>query len=280
MSLRAAPCCFRVRFRPANSPAGRVPCPAGVSNTSQAFASRAPSASPLPVNSQPFRLTPSAVRAYTLSRGRLRLHRSGCPSGGCRELKHAVSSPRMQGLPSSWRREPLRCNRRGGFFVAARPLILPPPLPSGNSQRVRVPVVRHGRKGRGCPSVRGVNRVPPARVHRAFGEQDNGGGNAAGHARIVPQFGSRVLSCTSDIARKKRLKSYFKITFCPAECLPRNTKKGGHCPAQVISPPRRSSYRGTFSPPSSSYSTTSPAASACAPFPSCALLRSAASRAV
>ena len=53
--------------------------------------------------------------------------------------------------------------RRGGFFVsAARPLILLPPLPSGNSQRVRVPVVRHGRKGRGCPRVRGVNRVPPA----------------------------------------------------------------------------------------------------------------------
>ena len=43
-------------------------------------ASRKPGALSLPVNSQPFRLTPSAVRAYTLSRGRLRLRRSGCHS--------------------------------------------------------------------------------------------------------------------------------------------------------------------------------------------------------
>ena len=70
------------------------------------------------------------------------------------------------------------------------------------------------------------------------------------------------------------------LLFALPECLPRNTKKGGNCPALVISPQRLSCYRGTFSPPSSSYSTTSPAASACAPFPSCALLRSAASRAV
>ena len=66
------------RFRPANSPAGRVPCPAGVSNTSQAFASRAPS--PFRYLSSFPRLTPSACRVYTLSRGRLRLHRSGCHS--------------------------------------------------------------------------------------------------------------------------------------------------------------------------------------------------------
>ncbi len=120
----------------------------------------------------------------------------------------------------------------------------------------------------------------PHALRCAFGEQDNGGGNAAGHTRIVPQFGPSVLSCISVFDRKKRRKSYFKITFCPAECLPSETKKGGNCPALVISPQRLSCYRGTFSPPSSSYSTTSPAASACAPFPSCALIRSAASRAV
>ena len=59
------------RFRPANSPAGRVPCPAGACLHLKPAASRAPSAPSLPVNSQPFRLTPSADRAYTLSRGRL-----------------------------------------------------------------------------------------------------------------------------------------------------------------------------------------------------------------
>ena len=54
---------------------------------------------------------------------------------------------------------------------------------------------------------RGASRGNSCPLNSAFGEQDNGGGNAAGHARIAWQFGPRVLSCTSDFDRKKHRKS-------------------------------------------------------------------------
>ena len=164
-----------MRFRPRASPCGRVPCPAGACLHLKPAASRAPSAPSLPVNSQPFRLTPSAVRAYTLSRGRLRLHRSGCHSWRLSWIETCRIFPAYAGFAVLMAAGSLCTFRRGGFFVsAARPLILPPPLPSGNSQRVRVPVVRHGRKGRGCPRVRGVNRVPPAAFIAPSGNRKGG----------------------------------------------------------------------------------------------------------
>lgn len=87
--------------------------------------------------------------------------RGGVSEGSC--IAFMPYLPRVCGVCRPHGGGSLCTFRRGGFFVsAARPLILLPPLPSGNSQRVRVPVVRHGRKGRGCLRVRGVNRVPPA----------------------------------------------------------------------------------------------------------------------
>lgn len=91
--------------------------------------------------------------------------------------------------------------RRGGFFVsAARPLILLPPLPSGNSQRVRVPVVRHSRKGRGCLRVRGVNRVPPAAFIAPSGNRTTAAETLPGTPEtgtVCTRFGSSVRSCAS-----------------------------------------------------------------------------------
>ena len=43
----------------------------------------------------------------------------------------------------------------------------------------------------------------PCPLNSAFGEQDNGGGNDAGHARNTLYFGPRVLSCISVFDRKK-----------------------------------------------------------------------------
>ena len=52
-------------------------------------------------------------------------------------------------------------------------------------------------------AVEGSAGGTPCPLNSAFGEQDNGGGNAAGHARNTLYFGPRVLSCISVFDRKK-----------------------------------------------------------------------------
>ena len=70
-----------------------------------------------------------------------------------------------------------------------------------------------GVKGRKCENgfefrirCRGVSRgySLPACVSTAPSGNRNGGGNAAGHTRIVPQFGPSMLSCVSPFYPKKR----------------------------------------------------------------------------
>ena len=129
--------------------------------------------------------------------------------------------------------------RRGGFFVsAARPLILLPPLPSGNSQRVRVPVVRHGRKGRGCPRVRGVNRVPPAAFIAPSGNRTTAAKTADFRLPGIPKIHCiSVPVCYPALAFLTVKSTVFvytyrqipfgKMPFCPAECLPRRRQAGG-----------------------------------------------------
>ena len=73
----------------------------------------------------------------------------------------------------------------------------------------------------------------PACVSTAPSGNRKGGGNAAGHTQNTLYSGPSMLSCASDFDRKKRCKKVIRITFCPSECLPSETKKA------VMRPPSR-----------------------------------------
>ena len=168
MSLRAAPLLLPRALPSRKFSRGAGSMSGGRVSTPQASRKPgAPSASPLPVNSQPFRLTLSAVRVYTVPAGACACIAPAVRSGGCRGLKQCGNSPHTRGcfyegsciafmpyLPRVCRvcrphggGEPLHLPARGLLRLCRPSPDTPPPLPSGNSQRVRVPVVRHGQRG-------------------------------------------------------------------------------------------------------------------------------------
>lgn len=81
--------------------------------------------------------------------------------------------------------------------------------------------------------MRGVNRVPPAAFIAPSGNRTTAAETLPGTPEtdtVCTRFGSSVRSCTSDFDRKKRLKSYFKITFCPAGMPAAEYEKGRELP--------------------------------------------------
>ena len=82
-------------------------------------------------------------------------------------------------------------------------------------RRVRGPeVLRAFRQLRGVLRALTFSALGAPAEHRKGGKI--GRFSAAGHARIAWQFGPSVLSCISVFDRKKRQKSFFEETFCPA----------------------------------------------------------------
>ena len=91
---------------------------------------------------------------------------------------------------------------------------------AGSSRFHRRRAFRRVRGPEGIPAAEAVLRALTFSALGAPSGNRKGGKigrfSAAGHAQNTLYFGPSVLSCVSVFDRKKRLKSYFKITFCPA----------------------------------------------------------------
>ena len=114
----------------------------------------------------------------------------------------------------------LRSEMAAGAFLTPLPL----PMAGGFARSpAAVPGARHhhdrgGKAGR--ESAHPQDDAPAE--HRRGGKI--GRFSAAGHTRIVPQFGPSVLSCISVFDRKKRCKKVIRITLLPC----RNACRGRH----------------------------------------------------
>lgn len=139
------------------------------------------------------------------------LCRSGVLASPAPAPSQTLKDPRLTGAPPLWYL--LRALRRGRApqdsteeSVSDACGLLRPCRRSGTPQGI--PAAEGRLQGSGF-----------FRAWRAFREQDNGGGNAAGHTRKrctgCTRFWISMLSCTSPFYQKKTLKKFRRLNFLP-----------------------------------------------------------------